>query len=149
VNRSAFHACTAALVLTCLGTAQTRAATLAGPFVNPANGHGYTMLTPSSWTDAEAGAVSMGGHLATVRNLAENDWLRTTFQPFAADPNASLLIGFTDAAQEGTFVWTSGEPVTFTNWAAGEPNNQGGGAGEDCDASVQTTGPRQIPSRSL
>ena len=27
---------------------------------------------------------------------------------------------------EGTFVWVSGEPLGFTNWAAGEPNNNNG-----------------------
>src|SRR5262249_23259674 len=34
--------------------------------------------------------------------------------------------GLTDAAMEGTFVWVSGEPVTYTNWNPGEPNNSGG-----------------------
>ena len=35
-------------------------------------------------------------------------------------------IGFNDEASEGTFVWSSGEAVAFTNWNAGEPNNSGG-----------------------
>jgi hypothetical protein len=33
------------------------------------------------------------------------------------------MIGLTDAASEGDFVWTSGEPFSFANWTDGEPNN--------------------------
>jgi lectin-like protein/PEP-CTERM motif-containing protein len=39
----------------------------------------------------------------------------------------SLWIGLTDQAQEGHFVWTSGEPLTYTNWIPGQPDNFGGG----------------------
>ena len=34
-----------------------------------------------------------------------------------------LWIGLNDVATEGTFGWVSGEPVAFTNWAQGSPNN--------------------------
>lgn len=33
----------------------------------------------------------------------------------------SLWIGLNDVEREGTFVWSSGAPVTYTNWAPGEP----------------------------
>jgi hypothetical protein len=33
-------------------------------------------------------------------------------------------IGLTDIFQEGTFVWTTGEKLTYTNWYDKEPNNQ-------------------------
>ena len=32
-------------------------------------------------------------------------------------------IGMTDAVTENTWVWSDGEPVTYTNWKGGEPNN--------------------------
>jgi len=38
---------------------------------------------------------------------------------------AFAWIGFTDEAEEGKWVWVTGEPVTFTNWYRGEPNNFG------------------------
>ena len=31
--------------------------------------------------------------------------------------------GFNDIGRGGEFVWTTGEPVTYTNWHPGEPNN--------------------------
>ena len=34
-----------------------------------------------------------------------------------------LWIGLNDFAQEGTFVWSNGDPVTYTNWYPGEPND--------------------------
>ena len=35
-------------------------------------------------------------------------------------------MGFNDIAQEGNWVWSSGEPVTYTNWNTGEPSNTNG-----------------------
>ncbi len=93
--------------------------------VNPANGHTYLLLPSSSWTVAEAAAVSLGGHLATVRSQAEHDFLNATFHNYQG-VDIDLWIGFNDAAVEGTFVWSSGEPVTYTNWDTGEPNDAGG-----------------------
>jgi hypothetical protein len=97
---------------------------LSGPITNPGNGHSYFLLAPTNWTAMEAEAVSLGGHLATIRNATENEWVWTTFT--ALDGNSNLFIGFTDHAHEGTFTWASGEPVSYTNWRAGEPNNVGG-----------------------
>ncbi|MDB4780254.1 hypothetical protein OAG46_00490, partial [Planctomycetota bacterium] len=85
---------------------------------SPINGHQYALTPVLNWTDAEALAVQTGGHLATIRDQAENDWLMSTF-------NTNAWIGFTDEASEGTWTWTSGEIPGFTNWSAGEPNNLG------------------------
>lgn len=88
-----------------------------GPVFNPSTGHVYYELEGSSWDDLEAQAVALGGHLTAINDVAESDWIHATF------PGAVLAIGLTDAAVEGTWVWTTGEPLTFTNWASGEPNN--------------------------
>jgi len=36
-----------------------------------------------------------------------------------------LWIGLNDAAESGTYVWSSGASDTFTNWYSGELNNIG------------------------
>ena len=86
---------------------------------NPTTKNHYMQTEPMTWADAEAHAVSLGGHLVTINDQAEQDWLEATFtQPL-------LRIGFNDIAAEGIWVWSSGEPVTYTDWLSGEPNNCG------------------------
>ncbi len=99
---------------TCNGTSWSRKIDF---ITSPVNGHHYALTPPMTWQQAEALAVSYGGHLATVRNAAEQSWLQSTFtQP-------STWIGANDLAVEGQWVWASGESFSFTNWNAGEPNN--------------------------
>ncbi len=97
---------------------------VSGPVVNPANGHTYYLLESASWTASEAAAVALGGHLATVRSQAENDWIYSQFT--SAQVPRGLWIGLNDAGIEGTYTWTSGEAAAFRNWGAGEPRNQTG-----------------------
>jgi hypothetical protein len=45
-------------------------------------------------------------------------------------------MGASDAAVEGTWTWVTGEPFSFANWGAGQPDKNtnpqfGGAAGED------------------
>lgn len=105
---------------------------LAGPFTNLANGHFYYLLKSTTWSNSEARAVAYGGHLATVRDADENQWIVDTFSTYGG-VNRPLYIGLTDAGTEGTFNWTSGEPVTYTHWntTSGEPNNSGGSGYEE------------------
>lgn len=102
-----------------------------------ANGHWYAVTdTPDSWTASNLAATQAGGYLASVLSAEENAFLVDTFTDGVIFPETSIYwIGFNDAANEGTFEWSSGEPAGYTNWAAGEPNDfQGGiaaGVGED------------------
>lgn len=91
--------------------------------VNPANGHIYRLLPPTSWAAAEAEAVSLGGHLATIRSASEQQWVWSTF----GSASDILWIGINDVATEGTFAWTSGEPVTYTDWGPNAPDNMWAG----------------------
>src|ERR1051326_2188027 len=58
---------------------QGRTKVIAGPFTNPGNGHSYLLLDAATWKDSEAEAVTLGGHLATIRNHAEEQWVVHTF----------------------------------------------------------------------
>lgn len=100
------------------------ASILSGPVYNPATSHYYYLLNPSPWTTSETEAVSLGGHLVTVNNAAENSFLLSTFSNYGG-VNRALWTGLNDAAVEGSFVWASGEISLYTNWEGGEPNNGG------------------------
>ena len=97
--------------------------TTTSPVVNPAKRKiAIHLLQNSSWLDAEAEAICLGGHLVTINDEAENAWVWGQFSRFGRE-DRNLLIGLNDAAVEGTFVWTSGEPVTYTHWRVGQPDN--------------------------
>ena len=107
-------------------TSSLRAGILAGPITNAANNHVYYLLTVKTWQNAELEAVSLGGHLATIRNTNEHQFVYTNFASLGGT-NRILWIGLTDLAVKGTYQWISGEESTYRNWAAGEPNNANGG----------------------
>ena len=86
------------------------------------NGHIYYLLDNKPWIAQEAEAVTLGGHLVTINDAAENMWVWDRFGAIGT----GLFFGLNDLAVEGDFVWASGEPVTFLPWRGGEPNNAGG-----------------------
>ncbi len=98
-----------------------RADILAGPITNNANGHVYYLLSQNTWTESEAKAHTLGGHLVTINDAAENQWVFDTFSAYGGI-NRSLWIGLRDVNQAGDWRWVSGEPVTYLNWAFGGPN---------------------------
>jgi hypothetical protein len=103
-----------------------------GMLANPANGHGYCSSSDfMTAPDAEAWAQSHGGHLVTISDQAEQQWLIDTF-----GGDDLYLIGLTDSEAYGGqeagsdphngWVWMSGASSSYRNWAPGEPNDQGG-----------------------
>jgi hypothetical protein len=108
------------------GEVEAGPAVLGGPVTNLANGHIYYLLSQNTWSNAEAQAVSLGGHLATIRNEAENAWIFRTFSTYGGRARI-LWIGLSDRDKKFHFTWSSGESVSYTAWEEGEPNNAGGG----------------------
>ena len=112
------------IALLLLPVTNVKAAVLYGPIGNPVNSHNYYLLDTASWTASESEAITLGGHLVTVNDAAENDWVYDNFVPLLpTSVGATLWIGLNDAGQEGTFVWANGEPVTFTLWSTNQPDN--------------------------
>lgn len=93
---------------------------ITGPVVNPANSHSYYLLSQNVWTASETEAVSLGGHLATINDAAENGFVYASFSHFGG-VNRNLWIGLYDtdetvnstnrAIRRTEFAWISGEPL--------------------------------------
>jgi hypothetical protein len=98
--------------------------TASQPFVNPANHHTYILLRPANWEASESLAEKLGGHLATVRNQAEEDWIFKTFGRYGGERRL-LWIGLTDVPARFHFSWADGESASYTGWARFEPDNAG------------------------
>jgi formylglycine-generating enzyme required for sulfatase activity len=93
-----------------------------GPTTNPANGHVYYLLSLSTWPDAEAEAVKLGGHLATINDEEENAWVYNSFANHGGIERG-LWIGLNDLEEEGAYVWICGDDCAYRNWGATEPND--------------------------
>ncbi len=95
------------------------------------NGHHYALsISSGTWEQIEAEAVDAGGHLVTINDEAENNWIDANF-PRPIEPISYYWIGLyqipgSNEPADG-WVWVSSEPVTYLNWGTYEPNNQSPG----------------------
>jgi len=94
---------------------------IAGPVTNPANGHLYYLLAEDTWQNSEVEAVLLGGHLVTINDKAEQEWVFSTFGSYART-NRSLWIGLREVDVSKNHQWVSGEPITYTRWNRNQPS---------------------------
>ncbi len=104
------------------------------------NGHWYqrvTMPSEITWTSANAAAVSQSGYLVSINSAAEQSWVFQTLvngQPHCQIASwagkRGIWLGLFQNHQassysepSGGWEWSSGEPVSYTNWNEAEPNN--------------------------
>ena len=118
-----------------------------GPVYDPASNADLYVVSKGTWTQAEATAVQLGGHLLTIHDAAENAFIvNNVLQDFTGTggPNLSALpawIGLYDptgiAQDDGPgglgsqhaadFVWADGSTSTYRNWnPEGGANDYGG-----------------------
>ena len=109
--------------------------------VNPANGHVYAIYragsfeNPISWFGARNAAPLLGGYLATINTAGEEAFLQDAFAGARLLEGVTAWIGLSDEAEEGAFRWVTGpgapQPLGFSDWLSGEPNNNGMTGNED------------------
>jgi hypothetical protein len=117
-----------------------------GCFAGEQAGTGY-MFCGGLVTLAEAAATcaQTGMTLIRIDDAAENEWVRATaFADPVVAASPFFVLGGSDAALADDWRWPDGEAFwsgdrngsavggLYTNWADGEPNDMGGGAGEAC-----------------
>uniref|UniRef100_H9G9K9 C-type lectin domain-containing protein n=1 Tax=Anolis carolinensis TaxID=28377 RepID=H9G9K9_ANOCA len=72
-----------------------------------------------NFDDLKQRCQQAGGQLASPRNSAEN----TAIKDIVVLYQKSAFLGITDIQTEGTFRYLNGETIVYSNWQAGEPNN--------------------------
>jgi hypothetical protein len=92
-------------------------------------GHSYHLSRfPLNWTEAKHRCEILGGHLATLADLPEDD----LGNGLKESRGTAIWMGLTDQAVENKWLWVTGEPVAYLNWAEGQPDNAGADPGSDC-----------------
>lgn len=89
----------------------------------------YTTCT--AWDIAKIIAEQRNGHLMTITNSEENNFLKEYADDYGC---YAYWLGATDAYNEGTWKWITNEPWTFSDFAQGQPDDtkgRGAGDGED------------------
>ena len=74
-----------------------------------------------SFAEAEAFCVSLGGHLASIQSEEEN----TELLKIAEQQSVWVWLGGAGQEEKGKWVWSDEKEWNFTDWAFGEPNNEG------------------------
>ena len=83
--------------------------------------HYYCSTEPDYWENANQACNENGGYLVSINSAEENAFLTPKIYTVR-----SAFIGLTDRDEEGTFVWSNGDPVVYKNWYPGQPNNKYG-----------------------
>ena len=103
------------------------------------NGHCYFRLQgqPQDWPTQRDACVAIGAHLVTITSQEENDFVR---QLVGAQDR---WMGLRRPQAGEPFSWVTGEPVSYTAWDAGEPNE----TGEACARLRANTNPQTWADR--
>ncbi|KAJ8040401.1 Alpha-N-acetylgalactosamine-specific lectin [Holothuria leucospilota] len=86
-----------------------------------------------NWTLASADCTKLSptddGHLITIDSADENkfasEWWITMLKPLQGQWQY-IWTGLNDIDEDGTFVWSDGSPVTYTNWGGTQTDNDNG-----------------------
>lgn len=88
----------------------------------------YYGLSEKSWKEAKITCEQFGGHLVTIEDKAEDNFIES----FIQDRNTYTWMGASDLAEEGKWLWVTDIPFNtslYLNWRRPGPNNKNN---EDC-----------------
>lgn len=83
-----------------------------GPTVEHFEGSAYLFVRePASWSDARNDCVAQGYDLVAIQTDRENQWIADAAYVYQ---RGRWWIGLSDRDTEGTWVWTTGDPMTYS-----------------------------------
>ncbi|KAG7482415.1 hypothetical protein JOB18_020821 [Solea senegalensis] len=80
---------------------------------------------PMTWARAEKHCESIGGNLASIRNIMEYHDIQSLIMKSSYEYKEAW-VGGSDAQENNQWLWSDGTPFHYVNWCPGEPNNYGG-----------------------
>lgn len=84
-------------------------------------GHIYELYDkPTSWETAKLVCENKGGHLATITSSEEQKIIESLIR---YGKRTFYNVGATNLENINEWKWVTGESMSYTNWAIGEPNN--------------------------
>ncbi|MBQ9063326.1 MAG: zinc-ribbon domain-containing protein [Eubacterium sp.] len=93
-------------------------------------GHFYQLITEGmDWQEAEDYCEAAGGRLASISSQEEADAVSTILQPELTESDDGLggfwIGAYKEIIAEAEWEWVNGSPLTYSNWAGGNPDNSG------------------------
>lgn len=80
-------------------------------FIGQSNGSNYYLSNgKATWENASKKVALLEGHLVKIESATENDYLKGLLSP------NYYLVGLSDAANEGTFIWSDGSQPSYKNF---------------------------------
>lgn len=94
------------------------------------NGHTYFIMNDSI-SASDAYSMQDGSyHLATITSAGEMQFILSLIGGMSSR-STGYWLGADDLYEEGNFEWITGEPFTYNEWPAGQPDNYSTETGED------------------
>jgi transglutaminase-like putative cysteine protease len=85
-------------------------------------GHAYKFFAEElTWKAAQSKCASLGGNLVFIDSADENKFVASLVANAGWE---DTWIGITDQGQEGVWRTVAGDPLSYTNWYSGQPNNK-------------------------
>lgn len=89
--------------------------------VDTYKGHTYCLINAGgSWQEAYDYCTGVGGHLVTIGESGEQEFLNSLMEKYGT--KNTYHIGL--SGDDNMYSWVNGEPLSYENWASGEPNNK-------------------------
>jgi len=125
------------IAITAVGPAGASAQSFEWAIEDGGNGHQYEWIQGDyTWGESHTASIGMTndtgwlGHLCTMTSPEERDFVHSILPTvLPGDPPLRIWIGFYQAGLHGEpddgWYWISGEPVSFTDWRVGQPDDLG------------------------